>query len=294
MCAQSRYSSTQHYLLSILGSRWKDVLLAVFTVYVDDSGTDPNQHVAIASCLIIPSQRIPALDREWDAFLAKEGVGQRGFHTSECVFRNNKSDFATWSDEKVNKVLKRARQIIFKYSVHSQSMAVEKSMFDAVMPTELRAFGGKHHYSWAVDYMGGFVHRWAKERAVPVEYIFDMAGKDQRAEIDNVMDHADALSPGEFLGHYTFRDRQKTPALQCCDLFAWTCYQQALLKFRNKPLSSFAKPCWDDFCRRQDWCDAWTVFEPQLRKWVKEIYDNPVELARIRRLMGVSSVSAAP
>ncbi len=36
------------YLLSIRGLRWKEVLLAAFNVYIDDSGTDPKQKVAIA------------------------------------------------------------------------------------------------------------------------------------------------------------------------------------------------------------------------------------------------------
>jgi Protein of unknown function (DUF3800) len=285
MPARSDFSSTLHYLLSILGSRWKDVHLAVFTVYIDDSGTDPRQHVAIASGLIIPSMRIPSLDREWDAFLKKVGIGKKGFHTSECVARNPKSDFVGWSDEKVKDVLARIRQMTFKYSVQAQSMAVEKKTFDDVIPVELRNFGGKYHYSWAVDHMGGFVHRWAEERGVNVEYIFDMAGKNEQAEITEVMEHAEALNPGNFLGHYAFRNRADIPALQCADLFAWTCYQQALLKFRNKPLPPFAETCWDDFSRRGDWCGAWTVFEPQLKQWVKGIYGNDTELARIRALI---------
>src|SRR5271155_4361077 len=49
----------------ILRLRWRDVFLAMFRAYIDDSGTDPEQQVAIASMLIMPATRIPALDREW-------------------------------------------------------------------------------------------------------------------------------------------------------------------------------------------------------------------------------------
>jgi hypothetical protein len=41
----------------------------VFTVYIDDSGTAPDQQVAIASGLIIPAIKAEALDKEWTTFL---------------------------------------------------------------------------------------------------------------------------------------------------------------------------------------------------------------------------------
>ncbi|MGA8503197.1 MAG: hypothetical protein WB683_16705, partial [Candidatus Sulfotelmatobacter sp.] len=52
----------------------------LFTNYVDDSGTDPNQRVAIASGWIVPAARIVALEREWDRLKEKEGFTD--FHTS--------------------------------------------------------------------------------------------------------------------------------------------------------------------------------------------------------------------
>jgi len=53
-------------LVSARGTRWKKVHLAMFTVYVDDSGTDPNQAVAIASAWVIPGPQIIRLESEWD------------------------------------------------------------------------------------------------------------------------------------------------------------------------------------------------------------------------------------
>ena len=50
--------------------RWKEVQLVMFTVYIDDSGSDPNQPVANATALIVPGRRILALQREWDALKA--------------------------------------------------------------------------------------------------------------------------------------------------------------------------------------------------------------------------------
>jgi hypothetical protein len=254
----------------------------MFTVFIDDSGTDPRHHVAIASGLIIPATQISRLDREWAALLLKEKI-PGGFHTSECVARNHHSEFATWDDARVRRVLARVRQLIFKYSVQAFSMAVCKSDFDSVIPEELRKFVGKHHYSWAVDSVGAFINDWADDKGVHIEYIFDMAGKSERQEIDAVMQHAEELHPGKFMGHYAFRNRRDHPALQCADLFAWTCYQQSLLKFRNKEPPPFARESWNHFCKNDQWCGAWTALPEQLKDWVSRIYADPEELQRIRR-----------
>ena len=48
------------------GARWKGVAVVPFTVYLDDSGTSPSQHVAIASAVIIPASRLLLLEREWE------------------------------------------------------------------------------------------------------------------------------------------------------------------------------------------------------------------------------------
>jgi hypothetical protein len=129
------------------------VFLAMFIAFIDDSGTDPRHPIAIASGLIVPVKAIPRLDREWGAFLSKEGL-TKGFHTSECVARNPHSEFAEWDDNHGSWVLARIRQIIFKYSIQAYSMSVWKSEFDSIIPDELRQFGGKEHYSWAVDHLG--------------------------------------------------------------------------------------------------------------------------------------------
>jgi hypothetical protein len=112
-----------------------------------------------------------------------------------------------------------------------------------------------------------------------------MANKEQQREIDMAMKHAEILNPGKFFGHYTFRNRADNPALQCADLFAWTCYQQSQFKFRNKKPNRFARECWADFSEDDDWCGAVTALPEGLKDWVKAIYDDPQELQRIRNLI---------
>ena len=80
--------------------------MAAFNVYIDDSGTDPKQKVAIASCIVIPAVRISALDREWIALKDEEQFSE--FHTSECIANNPKSDFANWDEDIKNAACHRA------------------------------------------------------------------------------------------------------------------------------------------------------------------------------------------
>jgi hypothetical protein len=87
----------------------------MFTAYLDDSGTDPNQAVAIATAIIIPAAQIIRLEREWENLKKKEGFSC--FHTSEMIARNKKSEFADWDDEKVDRVFRRVREISMKFSI---------------------------------------------------------------------------------------------------------------------------------------------------------------------------------
>jgi hypothetical protein len=109
MYAQNQpYSRTKHLLLSIYGSQWKKRFLGLFTLYIDDSGTAIEQPIAIAAGVIIPAVRLELFEREWNRFLDKEGIREDGFHSSECFYKNSKSVFANWSDERVERVFARS------------------------------------------------------------------------------------------------------------------------------------------------------------------------------------------
>jgi hypothetical protein len=85
----------------------------MLTAYIDDSGTDPNQKIAIASALMIPSARLTALNSEWAALANKEGF--TSFHMSECIAQNAESEFADWDEHKRRRVVWRVRQMVKKF-----------------------------------------------------------------------------------------------------------------------------------------------------------------------------------
>src|SRR6266851_3148411 len=111
----------------------------MFTVYLDDSGTDPNQHAAIARAFLIPAKQIVPLEREWNTFKTKEGFSS--LHFSEMIAKNQKSEFDDWNDAKIERVFQRARNISKKYSIAlgGVSFSVKKTDYDEVVPPELRA-----------------------------------------------------------------------------------------------------------------------------------------------------------
>jgi len=231
MCAKIQtYSATKHLLLSARGRKWKKAFLVMFTVFIDDSGTAPDQHVAIASALIVPSNRIESLDRQWARFTSREGIPD--FHSSECVAAQKDTPYEGWSLQRQKKACARVRRITKNHFVRAFSFAVNKVDFDEVVNADLKEMGGtKFHYTWAIRHVIGFLGRWREIEGVkePFEYIFDWMGNPKRnkakQEIELVMAQAEYQNPGLFEGHFSFRKRQQHPALQCVDLIAWSYYQ---------------------------------------------------------------------
>jgi uncharacterized protein DUF3800 len=251
----------------------------MFTVYIDDSGTSPDQQVAIATAAIIPAARITALDREWKTLCEKEEFPD--FHTSVCVAHNKDTCFANWDEGKTNRVIARVREIGKKYFLNATSLSVYKSDYDELVTGELREFTGEYHYTWAIRNVIGLLDKWAAFHSVtlPLEYIYDWmdpkAQKQAKFEIDTVMQQAEHLAiqagkAGKYV-NYTFKRRQDVPALQCTDAIAWTCYQYSLLAHSQIELSPTAETCWNDFYshRENHWLYAATMTRAQLEDWVR-------------------------
>jgi len=274
-------------LVSVKGLRWKEGYIVPFTVYFDDSGTDPKQPIANATGLIIPAQRIIQMEREWDTLKKKEGFSD--FHTSEFVARNPKSEFANWDDTKHKRVFRRVRQITKKYGAQVFSFSVKKDDYDQCVPWETRKYSGKHHYSWAIRQVSMFAQRWRIDRHIvePFEWLFDWMKKSDpaRKEIEDIFDQMENITRSLRGGcnEYTnldFRERPMLAGLQCVDLLAWTNYNFALHQWMNKPFHPFAQVAWDDFASMpegsspsidsvMEWNYSVALTRTQLENWAK-------------------------
>ena len=289
---------THHLLLSAWGRKWREVQVVMFTAYIDDSGSDPSQHVANATAFIIPGRRILALQREWDTLKTKEQFSD--FHTSVFIARNPKTEFGTWDDAKQERVFARVREIIKKYGTQIISFTVHKKDYDEVVPPELRDYAGKYHYTWAIRHVVTHLVAWRTSHRIstPLEYVFDfMKPSDEcRQEIETVMEQAERVASetgrvGEYI-NYSFRHREDIPGLQCVDCAAWTTYQYGLLAFRKKPLHPFAEIAWNDFCSRspsdsrtagpRDWFTAAAIKREHLQEWITKEQADGRAIARFK------------
>jgi hypothetical protein len=249
----------------------------LYTAYIDDSGTDPKQEVAIASALVIPASKIQALQVEWDAMRIREVFPS--FHMSEfsSPTPSEKSHFWGWGTEKHDRVYQQVRDIIMDYGAVTISFAVYKNDYDEVVPLDMRKNAGEFHYTWAVRQMLAALERWRTffKVSAPFEFIFDhiKKGDSSRKEIEDVMEQGEDLSPGVYQ-NYTFRSRERYPGLQCVDVLGWISYQFALKVYCGRRLFPDAELGWDEFenfSKRspQSWRLAAAIKRSELERWVK-------------------------
>lgn len=284
MCAENQLiSHTQHFLVSAYGRHWKEVNLAVFTIYVDDSGTDPKQKVAIAAALIVPAKQIERIQAIWDSFRNKYGFDY--LHAAEIATPRRKGQYERWSDAQVDSALSRARRITMQYASAAYAFAVKKSDFDRNTPQQWRTEGGQNHFTWAFRTLLDNLIRWRIQRKVnaPFEWIFDNADGRDRDEIEMLMAQFEYLHPGHFDGHYSFRCKANVPCLQASDLLAWSTYSVVRAIYGGVPASPFALKSMQEFRAHQqgEWLQCLTFDQGALKKAVAEDSRNP-EASRTR------------
>ena len=247
----------------------------MFTAYIDDSGTDPKQDVAIAAGIIVPTARLEEFDEKWNVLKRDELIPE--FHTSECVAGQKGSLFEKWTSQRKKHLCYRVREITKEFAVKAMSFAVNKSDYDEVIPEDDQirtAGGGKFHYTWAIRHMVSMLDMWSSTVTMaPFEYIFDSMGRDKRnaakQEIEMVMAQAESINPGRYEGHYSFKNRKDHPGLQCSDLLAWSSYQISCNAFKGKHLHPIAEDTFWDYEKyhSKTWMFAITIRREDLEDW---------------------------
>ena len=263
----------------------------MFSFFIDDAGTSPSQHVAIATALVVPAVQLLKLESEWERFRAKEGF--EDFSASEFVHRNSKSEFANWNEVRQERVFRRIRQIALKYGSRAVSIAVNKLDYDEVVPEDVRSQLGKDHYSWAVRQLLVNLGQLFPPTSIhPREFIFHWMERNNpvRKEIEGIMDLMQFVSekegtPGDYSDPY-FRKSVGVPGLQCVDAVSWVSYQYAVYLYRKTPLKRFVQESWQEFgghSGANGWLQALTLRRENLERSVKQIVATPNSLDIFRQ-----------
>jgi hypothetical protein len=291
MLAQNQpYSRMKHALLSAYGSKWSQRFLVMSTLYIDDSGTSPNQPIAIAAGVIIPAHRLELFEREWNRFLEKYGIVEDGLHASICFSKNADSAFADWTNDRVADAFKRARRLLRKHVVKGFCIAIHKKDYEEIVPPEMRAGIGAADYVWAVSSLLGLGYDWSVKHSAPMEYVFDtIDDKKIRRDIAEAIDYSSEPHMGygdHFTNHHMFRARKEVPGLQLADFFAWHSYQAAWQSVTKRPMPKLVAETWLRLSAQiSDDKNAGTKYIVQrlnreaLAAWVKRTYGSPGELA---------------
>jgi hypothetical protein len=244
--------------------------VAMFTAYLDDSGTSDIQPIAVAAAIVISAKQIIALEEQWKRFARKYGFSD--FHASWCNAQNYNSDFADWDDAKTKRAFRRVGEFCKKFGVKVWSFVVKKQDFDAVVPLALREAIGSHH-TWAVRHVAKHLAEWKiKKKERFLEYVFDWQdiNSSPRREIDMVMGQVQHML-GEPVNH-VFRARRDFPGLQCVDLLAWASYQLAMENLMNVSMPSNANVVLanlEEHRGDEGWFRVAFVRRVDLDKWVK-------------------------
>lgn len=277
-------------LVGALGARWNKVNLVMCIVYIDDSGSRPNHKIAIATALIIPGSKIPALDLEWEEL--KNTRGFSCFHASPCNARDKDSDFSHWRTKQVDRAFSGVRKISKKYGIEAISAALLKKDYNEVVPSTLKRYTGRHHYTWCASHAIAFLKTLGIEKSKPCEYFFDHMDQNDpaRVEIQNMMEYNHRAAGERAIEsdyrHVWFRDKREVPGLQCVDEIAWTCNQYALYRLGVRTyIPKRAKNSWNYYGGgiENGWLKAFTFKRTSLQKWVDETLRDGRTLAQFDR-----------
>ena len=262
--------------------------MAFITAFLDDSGTSPDQRVAICSAILIPANQIDTLERQWKSFTEENGFTD--FHAAECAAGNYKSQYAGWDDTKLTKVFLRVRQFCKRFGVQTYGFAVNKKSFEAEIPAVLRDNIGSH-YTWAIRQVVTSIEVWRRCRKIKeqIQYIYDWEdiGSLERFEIDEVM-----AQSGEQLNErpqHDYRERKNVPSLQCADFMVWLSYQLGNDNFYQTPLNPLASDALKDLenyypaekCSPfKKWFQVKAIPQAELREWAAMEARNPQTIER--------------
>jgi hypothetical protein len=228
--SQPVYDGFAHFIFSINAS--PESLMAMFTLYCDDSGTHSESDVAVAACYLAPVEQWSEFKRNWDEVNARESFGT--FHMADFVARKQQFKAPEWSDKaKRERTIRSLINVIRTRVTIGFSAAVVKSDYDNIILNSKHAWKfEKNHYAFAVRACIAMVDKWRDryKHTAPIQYVFDRMTKG-KGDIDAtfntlLLGGTAALDRyGVFKDCWSFQDKEQVIQLQAADIWAWETYR---------------------------------------------------------------------
>lgn len=237
----SLYTRLEHLIDSLYLNRSKNIYVAAltFAMYMDDSGTSPDQNVAVAAGWIAKTPSWIYFQRDWDKVKSIQSDKFKCMHMADFV--GGHEEFTRWGQgftEQKSRVVKKITKILHKRVFNGFGIGVVQKDFNSLVPVALRTQGYENHYTYAIRRVLGMISDWRKTQrleSVPVHYIFDYMDPNNpcRLEIERVFNTLGTPEENFRLyglepGGYSFKSKTGLPPLQMADMFAWTMYRAVL------------------------------------------------------------------
>lgn len=263
-----------------LETRDKDVYVVALSLYIDDSGTAPDQSTAVAAGWIAKYPTWNFFNREWDKVRNVESHKFSVMHMAEFVYGDG--EFEDWLLETKEAVLKKLFPIFHKRILRGFALGVIKKDFDEIVPPELRRQGHTNHYTYAIRRLMGFVHKWRHDNQIQeeIQYFFDFMDKHdpRRIEIENVL--TTIGTPEQNFAFYGLRrdgfhfiDKDGIPPLQAADMLAWTVYRAMQHEVGENQVNKIGKQAFANLClspRKPGFVEGGYNKREHLIQWVKD------------------------
>lgn len=223
------YNAFEHLCRSIIPNQNGKRLMAMFTVYFDESGTHSESKAVVVAGYIATVEQWDEFEREWRAMLDAEHLTM--FHRKDLEnFRGEFQEKYGWDPTRRERVVKLAQGIIKRRVNVGFCSAVLKRDYDEIVTGEMRKYYGRHYYTFCINDALRLVSNWIRKfsRTDPIHYVFE-AGAEGRGEVDARFEEINSdekLRDLYKLASWTFADKRNLVQLQAADVIAYETFKQ--------------------------------------------------------------------
>jgi hypothetical protein len=255
-----RYDAFEHLRRSLF-LRESD-LMAMFTIYCDASGTDPNQTVYTVGGFLADVRVWDSLNKEWPCLLALSG--REEYHATDI---EDSMRLWGWSKDHKEEVQALAYSIVKRHVHIGISSTVIKADFDAARVRWRKIPYGKtaQYFYFCVNDVLARVTDWAMERGFkdPINFVFecgDPGWGEVKAMFEEIPNDSE-YERRELIGSVTFGKKRRLFPLQAADLWTYENWKQMINQ--HMPLALGAKqvqPRYGYKLLMRDWWRKYNIF----------------------------------